>query len=78
MQFLVLAYDGENELQKRLEVRPKHLSNLPKERVICAGGLLTEDNTMEGSAMIMEFPDRKALDLYLSTEPYVGQVRKLI
>ncbi len=23
--------------------------------------------------MIMEFPDRKALDLYLSTEPYVTE-----
>ena len=72
MQFFVLAYDGENKLQKRLEVRPRHLSNLPKDHVICAGGLLTEDTSnMKGSAMIMEFPDRKALDLYLSSEPYV-------
>ena len=31
MQFLVLAYDGKNKLQKRLEVRARHLSNLSSE-----------------------------------------------
>ena len=72
MQFLVLAYDGENKLAKRLEVRPQHLANLPKDHVICAGGLLTEDTgQMKGSAMVMEFESRSALDEYLRTEPYV-------
>ena len=71
MQFLLLAYDGENKLAKRLEVRPQHLANLPKDHVICAGGLLTEEGKMKGSAMIMDFEDRASLDDYLRTEPYV-------
>ena len=71
MQFLILAYDGENKLAKRLEVRPQHLANLPKDHVICAGGLLTEEGKMKGSAMIMDFEDRASLDDYLRTEPYV-------
>ena len=71
MQFLVLAYDGEGKLAKRLEVRPQHLANLPKDHVICAGGLLTEEGQMKGSAMVMDFPDRASLDEYLRTEPYV-------
>ena len=71
MQFLLLAYDGENKFAKRLEVRPQHLANLPKDHVICAGGLLTEEGKMKGSAMIMDFEDRASLDDYLRTEPYV-------
>ena len=71
MQFLLTAYDGENKLEKRLEVRPQHLANLPKDHVICAGGLLTEDGQMKGSAMVMEFENRASLDEYLCTEPYV-------
>ena len=72
MQFLVLAYDGEGKLEKRLEVRPQHLANLPKDHVICAGGLLTENTgQMKGSAMVMEFENRASLDEYLRTEPYV-------
>ena len=71
MQFLLLAYDGENKLEKRLEVRPQHLANLPRDHVICAGGLLTEEGQMKGSAMVMEFENGAALDEYLRTEPDV-------
>ncbi|MBQ3457472.1 MAG: hypothetical protein IJG30_00790 [Synergistaceae bacterium] len=71
MQFLLTAYDGEGKLEKRLEVRPQHLANLPKDHVICAGGLLTEEGQMKGSAMVMEFENGAALDEYLRTEPYV-------
>ena len=40
-------------------------------QVICAGGLLDKDGRMKGSALVMEFPDRAALDQYLENEPYV-------
>ena len=66
MQFLILAYDGENKLAKRLEVRPQYLANLanlPSDaHVICASGLLTEEGQMKGSAMVMDFPDRTSLE----------------
>ena len=39
--------------------------------IVCAGGLLDEEGKAKGSALIMEFPDRAALDAYLASEPYV-------
>ena len=68
MQFLVKAYDGSGMLEKRMEVRPSHLEGMKAlgKQIICAGGLLDEEGKMKGSALVMEFPDRAALDEYLS------------
>ena len=73
MQFLVRAYDGPNTLEKRMAVRLRHLEGMKAlgKQIIAAGGLLDEDGKMKGSALIMEFPDRAALDDYLAGEPYV-------
>lgn len=73
MQFIIKAYDGPNMLDKRMEVRPRHLEGMAKlgKQIICAGGLLDEQGKMKGSALVMEFPDRAALDEYLAGEPYV-------
>ena len=56
-----------------MEVRPRHLEGMAKlgPQVICAGGLLDDEGKMKGSALVTEFPDRAALDEYLSNEPYV-------
>ena len=73
MQFLVKAYDGPDMLEKRMAVRPRHLEGMKAlgRQIIAAGGLLDEDGKMKGSALVMEFPDRDALDKYLENEPYV-------
>ncbi len=73
MQFLIKAYDGEGMLEKRMEVRPRHLEGMNRlgKQIICAGGLLDDDGKMRGSALVMDFPDRAALDDYLKHEPYV-------
>ncbi len=73
MQFLIRAYDGEGKLEKRMEVRPRHLEGMKKlsEHIISAGGLLDEDGKMKGSALIMDFESRKELDDYIANEPYV-------
>ena len=73
MQFLVKAYDGPDMLEKRMAVRPRHLEGMKAlgRQIIAAGGLLDEDGKMKGSALVMEFPDRDALDQYLENEPYV-------
>ena len=75
MQFIVKAYDGPGMLEKRMEVRPRHLEGMKAlgGQVICAGGLLDEEGRMKGSALVMEFPDRAALDQYLAEEPYVTE-----
>ena len=73
MQFLVKAYDGEGMLDKRMAVRPRHLEGMKTlgKQIICAGGLLDDEGKMKGSTLVMEFPDRAALDEYLKNEPFV-------
>ena len=73
MQFLIKAYDGEGMLDKRMEVRPRHLEGMKAlgKQIICAGGLLDDEGRMKGSALVMDFPDRAALDEYLAKEFYV-------
>ena len=73
MQFIITAYDGENMLEKRMEVRPRHLEGMKAlgKQIVVAGGLLDDEGRMKGSALVMEFPDRAALDEYLASEPYV-------
>ena len=75
MQFLVKAYDGEGMLERRMAVRPRHLEGMKKlgKQIICAGGLLDDEGKMKGSALVLEFPDRAALDDYLANEPYVTE-----
>ena len=45
MQFIIKAYDGEGMLEKRMEVRPRHLEGMNKlgKAIICAGGLLDDE-----------------------------------
>ncbi len=73
MQFIIKAFDGPGMLEKRMAVRPRHLEGMKKlgKQIICAGGLLDDEGKMKGSALVLEFPDRTALDTYLKNEPYV-------
>ncbi len=73
MQFIVKAYDGAGMLDKRMEVRPRHLEGMKRlsEHIICAGGLLDDQGKMKGSVLIMDFESRKELDDYIANEPYV-------
>ncbi len=73
MQFIIKAYDGEGKLDKRMEVRPRHLEGMEKlaDHIICAGGLLDDDGKMKGSVLIVDFESREALAEYLANEPYV-------
>ena len=75
MQFLIIAYDGKGMLEKRMEVRPRHLEGMKVlgKQVICAGGMLDGDGKMKGSVLVMEFPERAAVDEYLKNEPYVSE-----
>lgn len=73
MQFLVRAYDGAGKLEKRMEVRPRHLEGMKNlsDHIVCVGGLLDAEGKMKGSALIMDFESRKELDDYIANEPYV-------
>ena len=73
MQFIITAYDGENMLEKRMAVRPRHLEGMAKlgKHIICAGGLPDDDGKPRGSVLILDFEDRASVDDYLRNEPYV-------
>ena len=73
MQFIVTAHDGANMLEKRMEVRPRHLEGMAKlgTHVVCGGGLLDEVGKLKGSVLILNFETREELDQYLKNEPYV-------
>lgn len=75
MQFVITAYDGAGLLERRMEVRPRHLEGMARMagHVLCAGGLLDEDGRMKGSVLVMDFQDREELDAYLAQEPYVTE-----
>ena len=73
MQFIVTAHDGENMLEKRMAVRPRHLEGMAKlgSHIVVAGGILDENGKPKGSVLVLEFDSRDALDAYLASEPYV-------
>ena len=73
MQFVITAYDGPNMLEKRMEVRPRHMQNLSrlKGKILCAGGILDEAGKMKGSVMVIDFATRELLEEYLKSEPYI-------
>ena len=75
MQVILTAYDGKGMLEKRMQVRPRHLENLGqiKGKILCAGGLLDEEGSMKGSVMVMEFDHPDDFDAYLKSEPYIQE-----
>ena len=76
MQFLVVAYDGDDDgaLARRMAARDAHLANIRRlgaeGKVLAGGAMLSDDGQMIGSAMIADFPTREALDEWLRTDPY--------
>ena len=75
MQFVITAYDGGGMLDKRMEVRPRHMEGMErlKEHLIVAGGMLDDAGNLKGSVLIMEFQNREELDKYLANEIYVTE-----
>lgn len=75
MQFIVIAHDYKNVLEKRLAVRDQHIKMGDQMRAngnyIMGVALLDESDKMIGSVMILEFLSRKELDVWLTVEPYI-------
>ncbi|RXJ87826.1 YciI family protein [Arcobacter sp. CECT 8985] len=74
MQYLVIAYDNDNALEKRLEVRDAHMQGAKKlmaeGKIINAGALIEEDK-MVGSTLYVDFETDDELNEWLENEPYV-------
>ena len=75
MQFVITAYDGEGMLDKRMDVRLRHMEGMErlKKHLIAAGGMLDDAGNLKGSVLIMEFQNREELDKYLANEIYVTE-----
>ncbi|RFM28054.1 YciI family protein [Deminuibacter soli] len=80
-QFLILAEDFKdaNALQRRLDIRPKHLDRMRVEKekgtFIIGGAQLNEEGNMFGSMLIIELADEEAAQDWIQDDPYVtGQV----
>lgn len=77
MQFLVTAYDGNDEkaLKRRLAAREEHLKltneMFRKGSTLYAAAILDDNEKMVGSVLIVDFPAREELDKWLAVEPYV-------
>jgi len=74
MQYLIIAYDNENALDRRLEVREEHLAGankyLDEGKFINVAALIEEDK-MVGSTLIVDFENENEIDEWLANEPYV-------
>lgn len=74
MQYLVIAYDYDNALERRMEARPAHVKStqaLMKSGKIITACAMVEDEKMVGSTVITNFDTEEEFEAWLSNEPYV-------
>lgn len=75
MQFIVMGLDHPNALDRRMAARQAHIDvcGVMKAdgRMLYGVALLGADGNMCGSMLVLDMPDRNAVDEYLKTEPYV-------
>ena len=74
MLFCIYCLDKPNSRDLRLATRAAHLEYAGKnvDRMLVGGPLLDEDGeTMIGSLLIMDLPDRAAAEALMANDPYV-------
>ena len=76
-QFLVIAHDGTDAEApaRRQAAREAHLAGVrpmvERGEIVAGGALLDEAGRMVGSAVVVDMPDRAAVDAWLARDPYV-------
>jgi uncharacterized protein YciI len=74
MYFIILATDKPNATQIRQQTRPAHLDYIAGfgTQIVAAGATLSDDGTaMTGSFILVDMPDRGAVEEYVRNDPYV-------
>ena len=74
MYFIILATDKPNATQIRQQARPAHLDYIAGfgTQIVAAGATLSDDGTaMTGSFILVDMPDRGAVEEYVRNDPYV-------
>ena len=73
MLYVINCRDKPDSLEVRLANRRNHLEHLSSlgERIYAAGPTIADDGeTMNGSVLIIDFPDRGAAEGFASSDPY--------
>ncbi|NQU58955.1 MAG: YciI family protein [Rhodospirillales bacterium] len=73
MHFIIHCTDKPGAAQVRADNRPAHVDFLKSHRanLYTAGPTLTEDGEgMNGSLIIVDFPDRAAVETFAAADPY--------
>jgi uncharacterized protein YciI len=73
MIFAILLMDRPGTADLKVQVRPEHRAYLAQQadRMAFAGPLTSEDGkTVLGSLLVLDFPDRAAVDAWLKDEPF--------
>ena len=85
MQFVVTAFDGTDPEApaRRQAARPSHVEVAKKMEadgtMILGGPIMDDKGTMIGSVMVVDLPDRAAVDAWIAADPYsTGGVLKKI
>lgn len=74
MQYLVIAYDYDDVLDKRMEARPAHVEGTQKlmaEGKIVSACAMIEEDKMVGSSVVTNFDNDDEFNEWLENEPYV-------
>ena len=74
MQYLVIAYDNDNALDKRMEARPAHVEGTQKlmaEGKIISACAMVEEDQMVGSSVVTNFDNDEEFGAWLENEAYV-------
>ena len=75
-QFLVTARDGSDPdaPARRAAARPAHLASVGRlgGAMILGGAMLDGSGTAVGSTMVVDFPDRAAVDAWIASDPYTA------
>ncbi len=73
MQFAIYCLDKPGHAETRTNNRPAHVEHLKahNDHLLMAGPMLSDDSdTPIGSLLVVEMPDRAAVDRFLAADPY--------
>lgn len=79
MQFIIRAtdYTDSEALSRRMAAREAHLDMVIDKRDrghdLFGAALLDDSGRMIGSLMVVDYPDRAAVDAWLAEEPYITE-----
>ena len=77
MTFLIIAHDFRDPeaLGRRLAARAAHIEGVRRMRAegtfLDGGAMLDDEGRMVGSMLLVEFPSRAEVDVWIAADPYV-------